>query len=44
MDQKKQMEAAIYAACFAAAVALGPNIKNLSWFGANNTVPRKVAA
>jgi hypothetical protein len=43
MDMQ-QLEAAVYAACLAAAVALGEDIKHLSWFGSNKPSREKAAA
>lgn len=43
MDSKK-LEEAVYAACLAAAISLGSQTKDLSWFGANQPSPSKLAA
>ncbi len=43
MDSKK-LEEAVYAACLAAAISLGAQTKELSWFGANQPSPGKLAA
>lgn len=44
MMDSQELEAAVYAACLAAAHAMGDNIKLLSWFGSNHPAPLKLAA